>query len=1335
MRFVVLLTVAWLSTVYPSVAGSPQSPGPDGPGSFSIPDLGGQSTTSSGTAETLRVGYGRIRAAAGSTTPSGIAISQFRDSDGVLISEAGVPASEPVQEGRIFAEVNGLVNTGLAIANPNEMPATISFYFTDTSGTRFADGSLELGAHQQTAKFLDQEPFNSGSSVLGTFTFTSSVPVAVVALRGFTNEASEFLMTTLPVAPLVGAPSPFSRTPTDTVYFPHFADGNGWETQVILVNPTDRTITGMVGFLGPGSGTTAAPPVILTLDDGSTGSDFDYSIPPRSVQKFTTSNPTGRLAVGSVRATPSSGNAAPSGLVVFSYVQDGKTVSEAGVPALPKRSAFRAYVEASGMPEQAGSIRSGLAITNTAATSNTVTLEVTRLDGSLAVAPSTLSLPPSGQVARFLDQVFSLPDNFSGVLRVTSTTEVAMVALRLRVNERGELKMTTTSPSNEMDPSTSQDRFFAHLADSGGWSTQFILFSGTAGQGASGTLSFFDYTGQPLYLDTTPPALTEREALEAFYEATGGPNWRRNENWLTDRPISEWEGVTVDDSGRVTVLWFVSNKLTGPIPPELGLLTQLRRLILSDNDLTGPIPPELGRLTQLQELNISSAAATIFAGVRGQLTGPIPPELGALTKLKRLDLGFNELSGLIPPELGALTNLQWLYLYSNELSGPIPPELGALTQLRVLQLSDNSLTGPIPPELGALKPALNTLDLNSNSLTGPIPPELGALTSLGWLSLFDNELSGPIPPELGALTRLTLLQLSGNSLTGPIPPEIGELTKLRTLGLSRNTRMSGALPVDMARLDQLEKLRTVETDLCAPSDADFRDWLVGVRRQRLPICDDPPAVYLTQAVQSRRFPVSLVAGEEALLRVFVRTTAPVRARFYLDGQEVHVAEIPGWSGSILPEVGEGSLAGSANALVPAHVVQPGLELVAEVDPEGTLDPGLGVTRRIPETGRLRVDVRAVPLFDLTVIPFVLRSNPDTSIVERVAAIAADPEGHELLWDTRSLLPIGDLEVTAHESVMVDTDNAHLLLAETRMIHTMEGASDYYMAMYAGRLFNGIEGVAYSLGKASIVTPDSFVIAHELGHNFGLLHAPCGGPALHTVDHLFPSADGSTGVWGYDFREGGLLVSPDTPDVMSRCRRPHWISDYHFTNALGFRWREATAAETPQDASSVRSLLLWGGVDGRGAPFLEPAFGVDAPASLPSSAGDYRIVGRTADGGELFSLAFEMPEVGDGDGRSSFAFAVPVEPGWADELADITLSGPSGSVTLDRETNRPVTVLRNRRTGQIRGILRDSPMPIETRENTASALSQVPGAEEFRLRLDPDVEVLISRGLPDPEDLR
>ena len=470
---------------------------PPEPEPFSIPDRGGHSITSSGAAESLRVGYGRIRAEAGSSTPAGIAIFQFRDSEGVLISEAGVPAVEPSQGGRIFAEVNGPVNTGLAIANPNEMPAHISFYFTDSSGNRFADGSFELGANQQTAKFLDQAPFNGGASLLGTFTFNSSVPVAVVALRGFTNQAGEFLMTTLPVAPL-------SSTYSDTVYFPHFADGGGWVTQVILVNPTDRTITGTVAFLGPGNDTAAALPAILTMDDGRTGSDFAYSITPGSVKRFTTSNPLGGLSVGSVRATPNSGNEAPTGLVVFSFAPEEKTLSEAGVPVLPKGSAFRVYVEASGTPSQSGSIRSGLAITNAGDTPNTATLEVTHLDGSLAVSPTTLALPPSGQIARFVDEIFTLPDNFSGVLRVTSTGDVAVVGLRLRINKNGELKMTTTPPSDETDASATAETFFPHLVDSGGWSTQFILYSGTAGQAASGTLHFIDAAGQPLDLSPQP---------------------------------------------------------------------------------------------------------------------------------------------------------------------------------------------------------------------------------------------------------------------------------------------------------------------------------------------------------------------------------------------------------------------------------------------------------------------------------------------------------------------------------------------------------------------------------------------------------------------------------------------------------------------------------------------------------------------------------------------------------------------------------------------------------------------------------------------------------------
>ena len=57
-------------------------------------------------------------------------------------------------------------------------------------------------------------------------------------------------------------------------------------------------------------------------------------------------------------------------------------------------------------------------------------------------------------------------------------------------------------------------------------------------------------TAVPPMAPTSPE--TDREALVALYNATDGPNWRRNDNWLSDVPISQWEGVATDNNGRVT---------------------------------------------------------------------------------------------------------------------------------------------------------------------------------------------------------------------------------------------------------------------------------------------------------------------------------------------------------------------------------------------------------------------------------------------------------------------------------------------------------------------------------------------------------------------------------------------------------------------------------------------------------------------------------------------------------------------------------------------------------------------------------------------------------------
>ena len=317
------------------------------------------------------------------------------------------------------------------------------------------------------------------------------------------------------------------------------------------------------------------------------------------------------------------------------------------------------------------------------------------------------------------------------------------------------------------------------------------------------------------------PTCAEREALEALYTATDGANWNDRSNWLSEKPLPTWHGVTIDGNGYVTTLSLASNALSGTIPNELLDLTELETLHLSGNSLSGCVPEALYEVAthDLDAAGIPSCVEReVLEGFYNATDGanwkdnsnwlseePLGTWYGVTTdssgRVKNLDLRWNDLSGQIPGELAGLRGLEQLILSTNELTGTIPTELGALTNLERLILSSNGLTGTIPTELGELTNLVN-LDLDSNALTGTIPPELGGLTNLSRLMLDGNMLTGTIPTELGELTNLTVLRVRDNKLRGSIPVELGNLTLLKFLYLSNN-ELSGTIPQVLGNLPNL----------------------------------------------------------------------------------------------------------------------------------------------------------------------------------------------------------------------------------------------------------------------------------------------------------------------------------------------------------------------------------------------------------------------------------------------------------------------------------------------------------------------------------------------------
>ncbi|KAL8506449.1 hypothetical protein ACS0TY_017370 [Phlomoides rotata] len=299
------------------------------------------------------------------------------------------------------------------------------------------------------------------------------------------------------------------------------------------------------------------------------------------------------------------------------------------------------------------------------------------------------------------------------------------------------------------------------------------------------------------------------------------------------------------------------NNISVPGQDFLSSLTACKYLKLiqvTDNPITGVLPKSLG------SSNLSASLQKINAG-SCLIRGPIPNEIGNLTNLILLDLGENDLTGAIPAALGNLRSLQALGIYSNKLQGSISHAICNLGNLFSIDLAENNLFGPLPSclrNLSSLREiffasnAFNftippTLCISNNFLHGSVPGEIGNFKDLIMLDLSGNQLSGKIPTSISQLQKLNILSLSYNNFSGPILESFADLKDLQHLDLSHN-HLSGPIPISLEKLASLVYLNVSFNELTGeiPEGGPFLNFtpeffagnkgLCGVSRFKVSTC-------------------------------------------------------------------------------------------------------------------------------------------------------------------------------------------------------------------------------------------------------------------------------------------------------------------------------------------------------------------------------------------------------------------------------------------------------------------------------------------------------------------
>ncbi|GIW02484.1 CARDB domain-containing protein [Roseiflexus sp.] len=398
-------------------------------------------------------------------------------------------------------------------------------------------------------------------------------------------------------------------------------------------------------------------------------------------------------------------------------------------------------------------------------------------------------------------------------------------------------------------------------------------------------------------------------------------------------------------------------------------------------------------------------------------------------------------------------------------------------------------------------------------------------------------------------------------------------------------------------------------------------------------------VEITQSVQNGSNSVPLVAGRATVARVYVTVSGVAElSNVIVEVSATHGGvSLPGSPHrsnprTVTTSASRGNYASSFNIALPSEWLSGNVHLTIVVDPDNRVAESNELNNRLTRA----LDFLAAPPLDLTIVPIQYIHTPNG---RTYPAPTRDTVSD---WIMRAY-PISGITVRLRAPIsftgdLRSSDEWERLLDMITSVWRSDGAPSsrvYYglipIANGSDRWFSsGIAGIGWiglrtSLGLDLTSPADAAgqLAAHEIGHNLGRYHAPCG--VSGDPRQPFPYADGSIGpdVYGLDISRARVWSSaaPDnTRDLMSYCR-PQWVSDFTYQGLLNNQ--RIYGAGVAQTGSG---LLVRAKIAADGATALEPVYALDHITLDAPQSGEYTIELLDAAGTVLDTHATAAVEV-------------------------------------------------------------------------------------------------------------